>query len=61
MKNSAYPYKSADYDKGSVYRAECQLQCLGNNVDNIGILESLYQVGPIDAHSWIERPLNAKG
>jgi hypothetical protein len=41
----------ADYDQGTVYGAECRLQCAGNDVGNVGISQSLCQVGPTDAHT----------
>jgi hypothetical protein len=48
---SAHPYKLADYDQGTVYGAECWLQCIGNDVDNVGISQSLCHMGPMDAHT----------
>ena len=45
----------ADYNQGTVYRAEYWLQCIGNNGDNVGISQSLHQVGPTNAHTGTER------
>lgn len=48
-----------DYDDGTVYGAEYQLQYIGNYSGNIGISQSLHQVGPPNAHRGLERTLYA--
>ena len=47
---SACLYKLVDYNQGTVYRAEYWLHCVGNKGDNTGILQSLCQVGLVNAH-----------
>ena len=47
------------YDQGTVYRAEYRLQCIGNDDDNVGVLQSLHKVGPVDAHVGSERAVRA--
>lgn len=42
-----------------MYKAERQLQCTRNNLDSIGILQSLCKVSPMDACIRTERPLHA--
>ena len=39
---------------GTVYRADYQHQCMGNNGGNIEISQSLCQVGPTNAHMGTE-------
>jgi hypothetical protein len=43
---SVDPRKSVDYSQRTLYGAECWIQCVGNNVGKVGILQSLCQVGP---------------
>jgi hypothetical protein len=40
-------------------KAECQIQCVQNDVGNVGISQSLCRVGPTDAHTGTLRPPNA--
>jgi hypothetical protein len=56
---SAHPCKSVDYGQGTLYRAECQIQCIGNDVGNTVLLQSLCQVGLTYAHTGTWRPPNA--
>ena len=46
---------NCDYTQGTVYGAEYQLQCVGNDGDNTGISKSLHQVGPMNLHTGTER------
>ena len=39
-----------------MYGAEYWLQCTGNNGGSVEILQSLHQVGPMNAHTGTERP-----
>jgi hypothetical protein len=48
---SAHLRKSVVYDQGTLYGAECGLQCIGNHVGNVGVSQSLCHVGPRDAHT----------
>ena len=52
----AHLHRLAEYDKGTVYWAEYWLQCVGNNDSNVGISQSLHQVGPVITHAGTERP-----
>ena len=45
----------ADVDHGTVYRAEYWLQYVGSDGGNIGVLQSLQQVDPVNAQTGIER------
>ena len=56
---SSHPCKSMDYDQGTVSGAEYQLQCVENSNDSVGILQSLCQIVPINAHTGTERTLYA--
>ena len=47
--------KSADYNKRTMYRDEYQLQYVGNDSGNVGISQSLCQVGPMNTHREKER------
>ena len=47
---------ATDGNRGAVYRAEYQLQCIGND-GNIGIPQSLCQVGPTNAYTGTQRTL----
>jgi len=49
--NEKHSCKSADYDQETVCRAQYQLQCIGNNDGNTGILQSLCQEDSMDAHT----------
>lgn len=40
-----------------MYGAEYQLQCVANNGGNVGILPSLHQVRPMNAHARTEGTL----
>ena len=42
-----------------MYGAKHQFQGFGNNGGNVGILQSLHQVGPTDAYIVTERTLYA--
>ena len=53
--HSAHPYRLAYLNLGMVYRAEYQLQCIGNNDCKVGILQCLQQVGPTNAHTKTQR------
>ena len=44
-----------DYDQWTVYRAEYQLQCVGNDGGNVEISWSLHQVCPTNARTGTER------
>ena len=59
VSRSAHPCKSMDYDQGTVSGAEYQLQCVENSNDSVGILQSLCQIVPINAHTGTERTLYA--
>jgi len=59
VSESAHLYELAANNQGTVYRVEYQLQCLGNDGGNVGILQSLHQVGPMNAHVGTERTLCA--
>ena len=50
---SAHLHELADYDQGTVYRAQYWPKCLGNNGGNVGILQSLHQVDPTNAHTAV--------
>ena len=52
---SVGPCEFEDYKQGTVYKAEYWLQCIGNNGGNTGILLSLHQQGPMNAHIGTER------
>lgn len=43
------------YDRGTVYGAECQLQCVGSGGGDVGILQNLQQVDPTNAQSGTGR------
>lgn len=47
-------HKPADYEQQNTYRAEYWLQCDGNDGDNVGMPQSLCQVGPTDVHIGIK-------
>jgi len=52
-------HKLADYDQGTLYRAKYCLQCVGNNGDNTGILQTGIPSGfPIIQANHQLRPLN---
>ena len=51
---SAHLCKSVDYDQGTVYRSGYWCQCTGNNGGNVGISQSLHQVGSMNAHTGTE-------
>jgi len=51
--NKTHPYVSADYDQKTVHGAEYCLQCTGND----GISQRLHELGPMNAHTGIERTL----
>lgn len=38
-----------------MFWTEYHLQCIGNNGGNVGILQGLHQVGPMNAHTGTER------
>lgn len=38
-----------DCNQGTVHRVEYQLQCTENDSASIGILQGLFQVGPVNA------------
>ena len=52
---STHLCKSVNYNQGAVYGAECYLQGTGNDDGNVGILQSLHEVGPTNAHTETER------
>ena len=56
---SAHPHKLADYDRGTVCRAEYQLQYIRKDGGNIGILQSLCHVDHMNAHTGAEGALYA--
>ena len=51
--------KLSAYNQRTVSGAVYQLQCVGNHDGNVEILQSLCQVGPINAHTGTERTLHA--
>jgi len=51
---SSHPCKLTDYNQRTVYRAEYWLQYVGNDGGNLGILQSLCQVGPMNVHKGKE-------
>ena len=51
----AHLFESADYDQGTVYGAEYQLQCVGNDGGSVGILQGLCQVNSMNAYTGSER------
>jgi len=51
QRNRRNPHELADYDQGTVHGAEYRLQCVGNDGGNVGISQSLRQVGPTNAHT----------
>ena len=53
--SSCSSFKSADYNKRTMYRDEYQLQYVGNDSGNVGISQSLCQVGPMNTHREKER------
>ena len=57
--NEAHHHELVDYDERTVYRAEHQLQCIGNDSGTVGMSESLRQVGPTSDHTGAERILYA--
>ena len=59
VSQSVHPCMSLDYDQGTVYGAEYLLQWVRNNGGSIGILQSLHQVCPTDAHVGTVRTLYA--
>ena len=52
---SVHSGKSSDYNQGTVSRVEYQLEWTGNNSGNVGISQSLCQVGPTGVHRGTER------
>jgi len=54
LSQSVYSHESMDYDQGTEYRAEYQLQCIGSN-GNTGIFHSLLLVDPTSAYTGTER------
>lgn len=56
---STHPCELANYDHGTLYWVEYKLECIGNVGGNIGILQSLCQVGFINAHTKTKRTLFA--
>ena len=59
MSQSFHPHELVDYGHEIVYGAKNQLQYVGNDDGNIGILQSLHQVSPTNAHRGTERTLYA--
>ena len=57
MSWSAHPRELMDYNQGTACGAEYQFQCTRNDGGNIGISQSLHQVGPINAHTGTETTL----
>ena len=43
-----------DYEQGTVYSAEYQLQCTGNYGENFGILQGFHKACPTNAHRGTE-------
>lgn len=52
---SAYLCESVDCKQGARYVTEFQLQCAGNRSSNVGVAQSLHQVGPMNIHRGTER------
>jgi len=52
---SAHLCELLDYNQGTLYGDEYQLQCIGNDCGNARILQSLQHVGPTDAYIETER------
>ena len=56
---SAHLHELVDYDQEVVFGAAYQLQCVGNGCCNVVILQSLHQVGPMNAYTGTERTMCA--
>jgi len=55
VSQSAHLHELVDYDQEIVYGTEYQPQCIGNDGGNIGMSQSLCQVGPTNAHMGTKR------
>jgi len=52
--------KLEDYNQETVYGYEYWIQCFWNDDGNVGISQSLHQLGPMSAHTGTEKTLYAR-